>query len=709
MGKCLQVDELTVLHLQEHTSNLSGKLRIDGLNLGEDDLAQDLLLLGGLGTGKLRLQHRGIVSLAPASLIGTIGVVVTAISTASTLTIVGRVSRHTTRTSVRRRHTTATLRSAATTHGSLLSLHSSHELRSAGLAVLGRKLSGHTVHVGGHLLGNTTTATLLRVARELTRSTTLDTAHADARLREWHTTATLWYKARLLAVENGRLHVLLRHTGRGSSLLHTQLVASLDTGLELALANILALSQSNIQGLAVDHALVHLSNSLGGIIRIAEADETKALALTKFLVTLLISFLVGVFLLGLLGFLLGLRLLLVVFFLLLIVVGSIGRSIPHHLGGGDGAKLGKHLAELLIIHIVIKVLDVEVDTLVLIGFFQTSSFLLLTLMLLLGTTNVKVLATEVLTVELLDSLGGAFMGGEIDKTEATALALLITGKRRRRDVTILLEELTELVVGGLSADILDVNVGKVSFHLLKLALTVLLRDVMTDVDLLLVEKHAINVLDGLVSSLVRLVMDKTIALGVAVLVLGNLAAQNVAKGSKGIMESLVVNRNIQVLDEDIALASLAESRVTLRPHDAARTALDEGVIELLQSLLSISSRVVIDVGIAQRATRDGITTDTDGGDSTDLGEELEEHGLGDRGIKLSDVERGGVLRMGSSGARSGSRGVFGACSADGGVDSGLGIAAAIIEGGVVEVGGKLVNSAGGSVGGHFDVENVENR
>ncbi|KAF5134446.1 hypothetical protein E5D57_005080 [Metarhizium anisopliae] len=698
MGKCLQVDELTVLHLQEHTSDLSGKLRIDGLNLGEDDLTQDLLLLGRLGTGKLRLQHRAVVSLAPASLIGTIGGVVTAISTASTLTIVGRVSRHTTRTSVRRRHTTATLRSAATTHGSLLSLHSSHELRSAGLAVLGRKLSGHTVHVGGHLLGNTTTATLLRVARELTRSTTLDTAHADARLREWHTTATLWYKARLLAVENGRLHVLLRHTGRGSSLLHTQLVASLDTGLELALANILALSQSNIQGLAVDHALVHLSNSLGGIIRIAEADETKALALTKFLVTLLISFLVGVFLLGLLGFLLGLRLLLVVFFLLLIVVGSIGRSIPHHLGGGDGAKLGKHLAELLIIHIVIKVLDVEVDTL-----------LLLTLMLLLGTANVKVLATEVLTVELLDSLGGAFMGGEIDKTEATALALLVTGKRRRRDVTILLEELTELVVGGLSADILDVNVGKVSFHLLKLALTVLLRDVVTDVDLLLVEKHAINVLDGLVSSLVRLVMDKTIALGVAVLVLGNLAAQNVAKGSKGIMESLVVNGNIQVLDEDIALASLAESRVTLRPHDAARAALDEGVIELLQGLLSISSRVVIDVGIAQRATRDGITTDTDGGDSTDLGEELEEHGLGDRGIKLSNVERGGVLRMGSSGARSGSRGVFGACSADGGVDSRLGIAAAIIEGGVVEVGGKLVNSAGGSVGGHFDVENVENR
>lgn len=715
-GHCLQVDELSVVHLQQHTSDLSSKLRVDGLNLGEDHLTQDLLLLSGLGTGNLGLERGAAVALGASGLVGTvvvIVVVVTAIATTSALAVVGRISRHATRTSVRGRHTAATLRSTTSTHGSLLSLHSSHELRSAGLAVLRRELSGHAVHVGGHLLGNTTATTLLRVAGELAGSTALDTAHANTGLREGHTTTALGHEAGLLSVENGGLHVLLGHTGGGGSLLHAQLVASLNAGFELALADILALSKSNVQGLAVDHTLVHLGDSLGGIVGVAEADETEALALTNLLIALLVSLLIGVLLLGLLGLLfLRLSLLLLVFLLILAVIRSLTGSVSHDLGRGNGTELGEHLAKLFIINIVIKVLDVEVDTLVLVGLLKTGSLvrlaqLLLTLVLLLGTANVQVLALEVLAVEFLDSLGGALVSSVVDKTETTALALLITGKRSRRDLAVLLEEITEFVVRSLNGDVLDINVGEVGLHLFKLALAVLLGDVVADIDLLLIEKHAIDVLDSLLSSLIRLVVDKTIALGGAGLILGNLAGQNVAKGGKGIVKSLVVNGHIKVLDEDVALTSLAEGRVTLGPHDAARATLDESVVELLESLLAIRGGVVVDVGIAERATGDGITADTDGSDSADLGEEFEEHGLGDGGVELSNVERSGVLGVRSSRVGGRTRGILRA-STNRGVDGGLGITAAV-ERGVVEVVGKLVNSAGGSVGGHFDVEEVENR
>jgi hypothetical protein len=222
----------------------------------------------------------------------------------------------------------------------------------------------------------------------------------------------------------------------------------------------------------------------------------------------------------------------------------------------------------------------------------------------------------------------------------------------------------------------------------------------SDVNLLLVEKHAVNVLDGLGSSLIGLVVNETVSLGVTVLILSDLAAQDVTKGSKGVVKSLVVDSDIEVLDEDVALASLAKGRVTLGPHDTAGAALDDGVVEVLKSLLAVSSSVVVDVGIAERATGDSITADTNGSDSTNLREELEQHSLSDGGVKLANVERSRVLGVRGSrgGGRSGSivRG-----GSDTSVDSrSLGFTA--VERGVVEVVGELVNSTGSSVGGHCE-------
>ncbi|GKT65979.1 hypothetical protein ColTof4_03266 [Colletotrichum tofieldiae] len=732
------VNKLSVVHLEEHTSDLAGELGLDGLDLGEDDLTEDLLLLAGVATGgsELLLDEAAAVeilggssasTLGEGGVAGSVGVgTATGAGLVAALAGVGRETRH---TRAGHGHTlgngaATALGTATAADGSLLNLlHGSEELGVAGLGVgsTGGELAGDAVD-GGHLLGKATTSALLGVtAGELTGAAALDSGHGHAGLGESHTATTLGEDGLLAgSVEDRGLHVLLGHTGGSGGLLHAELVASLDASLELALANVLPLGKGDVEGLAVDHALVHLGDGLGGIVGVAEADEAKALALTVgLLVRLLLGLLVAILLLlglrllglHLLDLLLGLLLVLVLLLLLrgtLVLVARVGSVVAHDLGGGDGAEVGKKLAELLIVNLVVKVLDVQVDALVLVGLLHASSFVrlaqfLLALVLLLGSANVQVLSAEVLAVEVLNSLGGGLVGGEVDETEAAALALLVAGERGRGDITEGGEEVAELIVSDLVGDVLDVDVGEVGLHLLKLALAVLLGDVVTDVDLLLVEKHAVNVLDGLGGSLIRLVVNESVALGVAVLVLGDLAAQDVAEGSEGVVQSLVVNGDVEVLDEDVALAGLAEGGVTLRPHDAARAALDESVVELLESLLTIGGGVVVHVRIAKRAAGNRITADTNGSDGANLGEQLEEHGLGDGGVELANVERGRGLGVGGSraGGRASGIGIF-ALSArlNVGVDGGGVLRVSAVERGVAQVVGELVDSAVVGSGGH---------
>jgi hypothetical protein len=112
--------------------------------------------------------------------------------------------------------------------------------------------------------------------------------------------------------------------------------------------------------------------------------------------------------------------------------------------------------------------------------------------------------------------------------------------------------------------------------------------VVSNVDLLVVEEHAIDGLDSALCGLCGFIVDEAVSLGAAVFIHGDLARQNVSERRKGVMESLaevssgtevgrgdhrnaylVVNALIQVLDKHVALASLAECRVALRPHDPA--------------------------------------------------------------------------------------------------------------------------------------------
>ena len=78
----------------------------------------------------------------------------------------------------------------------------------------------------------------------------------------------------------------------------------------------------------------------------------------------------------------------------------------------------------------------------------------------------------------------------------------------------------------------------------------------------------VYLLNGKLGRLLLLEVHKSVALGVAGQVRGDLARQNAAKVGEGVVESLVVDGLVQVLDEDVAHARLAESRVAVAPHDA---------------------------------------------------------------------------------------------------------------------------------------------
>ena len=61
---------------------------------------------------------------------------------------------------------------------------------------------------------------------------------------------------------------------------------------------------------------------------------------------------------------------------------------------------------------------------------------------------------------------------------------------------------------------------------------------MADVDLLVVQQHAVDSLDGSLRGLGGLVVDEAVALGAAVLIGGYLARQHVTEGGEGVVESL---------------------------------------------------------------------------------------------------------------------------------------------------------------------------
>ena len=87
---------------------------------------------------------------------------------------------------------------------------------------------------------------------------------------------------------------------------------------------------------------------------------------------------------------------------------------------------------------------------------------------------------------------------------------LVNLKSSADNLTESLDKLLELGLGDLGVNVLDKDIGVLSSLLLDLGLSLSLSDVMTDKDLLVVEQHAVDGLDGSIGSLASRVVDETI-------------------------------------------------------------------------------------------------------------------------------------------------------------------------------------------------------
>jgi hypothetical protein len=220
----------------------------------------------------------------------------------------------------------------------------------------------------------------------------------------------------------------------GGSLLHPDLVALGNLAFELLTANLATLGERNVERLVANHLVVHLGDSLGSFVRRRKADKAKALG------------------------------------------GPL--VVAHNLAASDRAEGLEFSAKLLVIHIVVQVLDVEVDALVLahllhLGRLVGSAEFLLTLSLLLGASDKEFLAIEFKVVQFVDCSLCFFVSFVIDEPEAFAVALLVCGNDSRGDIAKLLEQLLEFLLSDLRVKVLDVEVGELSPHFLDLGLTFL--------------------------------------------------------------------------------------------------------------------------------------------------------------------------------------------------------------------------------------------
>ena len=110
-------------------------------------------------------------------------------------------------------------------------------------------------------------------------------------------------------------------------------------------------------------------------------------------------------------------------------------------------------------------------------------------------------------------------------------------------------------------------------------------------------RDALEVVDRSATAVCLLVDDEGRLAGL--LTDGDLAGQDVTKGSKCVVKSLVVNGLVEVLDEDVALTSPSEGWVSLRPHDSAWSTSNDRVVELLESSLTVVGIDEVDVGVSQ--------------------------------------------------------------------------------------------------------------
>ena len=95
-----------------------------------------------------------------------------------------------------------------------------------------------------------------------------------------------------------------------------------------------------------------------------------------------------------------------------------------------------------------------------------------------------------------------------------------------------------------------------------------------------------NLLDGIVRSLLSLKMNEAISFRSPIIFCRHFAAQNVPKGRECVIHRLVIDRPVQVLYEHIANTAPPEGRVTLAPHDTDGTSLEHVKVHRVEGTFS---------------------------------------------------------------------------------------------------------------------------
>lgn len=655
IGGLNQIQQLTIVHLQKHTGDLAGLLGLVLVDQRIQSLTDHVLLSSGVGRGQhgirevhvsgllssllhLLLRH-GLTLLhghaLVAHLVGELDARVDTAAVSQLLLLLG--SHHLRRVAHRLRgslavgahllgHTGNRAATGHSLHGDTLrgALGSAHTHVRGGSAALRRHTARLLLDVlgssGDATAGHNGSATTLREGtgggtRALHVGARVGEARARGALREGSGGAARSSASRSAAAHGlsgvgegntsglgstgearlARLHVHAHAEGlHGSSALHTagalgEAVLGVVGGSQVGTSVLLALVQSHHQGLAGQSLAVHLADGTGGLLSGRVADEAEALGDGGILLIL------------------------------------------HDAGRGDGTEGGEGLSEGVIGDGVSDVLHVDVHALelldaLLVQGVQAALDLSRALRLLLGLGDIDVeVASGILdglAVQLSQSLLGGLVGGHVDKAEALGLALLVFGDEQRSHLTEGSEQLLQLGLVPAGGELLHVQVGPLID-----ASTLLSLDEETHSDLHVVDQSAVELGDGLLSSLNGLEVHIAVTFGRTILVVSNLAGENVSKDRESVVQTLVIHRGGQVSHEHISRTRLAERRVSLRPHDSARSVLDVTEVHSVQGALSILNIVKVDISISEGSASHGVSANTDRSHRANTVEELEQKTL----------------------------------------------------------------------------------
>eukprot|EP00162_Nutomonas_longa_P012116 comp20919_c0_seq1/m.43597 comp20919_c0_seq1/g.43597 ORF comp20919_c0_seq1/g.43597 comp20919_c0_seq1/m.43597 type:complete len:589 (+) comp20919_c0_seq1:259-2025(+) len=560
-----QQNELGVVHLEQHAGDLGSKLRLLLENQRVETLANHLLLLslgsssetsGGerleIGLARLASRSRTTRVLGLTRRHASVRVRRSAASGGRTAASVGVHATHRAARAVRvdragDRAAAGLLRTRASR--ALLTRHLRG--RAAGASAAGHAGAGHAA---GHLVlrDRLVAAAHAAGAAGLPRTAThhLVAVHVEARALAARHACVVEHGAARVA------HAALHHIGVAHAHHARAGDALLVLGLELGTADLLALGKGDKDGLGAEHLAVHLGDGLGGLLRGCVADKAEALGLAL--------------------------------------------VVAHDLCRGDATVSREFGAELVVVDGLVDVLDEEVDALVLLDALKASLLelgteLSLALGLLLGAGDPELLVADLGAMEGLAGLLGVLRVLKVDKAEAAVGAVVALHDHVGGDLAVLCEHGLELGIVDRGVEVLDKDVGELALDVRAKALVALLEE--ADKDLLVVDEHAVHLFNGGAGGLLGLKVDETVALGLALLVHGDLAASDGAELAEGVVESLVVDLLVEVLDEHVSNTALASRRVALAPHDAALAALDRGVVEALECAFCIVGIHKVHIGI----------------------------------------------------------------------------------------------------------------